>query len=316
MDAGELARSRALRFRHGGNNCQSRTRGLARSAAGASTVRCGGVHDEHGIERKRSNGNSRDRRRRRRNRNKKGPPKQCSGGAPISDSSQNAAVLLLARQSQNMFLTLLSDLDIRLMITADLGLPTLCRSRRVCRNLQCWVDADLTRIPQPTAIGGFSMVASGHGLGKYLANCETLQLGNGMRWRSRQAPGQHLQVRRADFAVAPIGEGFEYLVVGGFNVAKKTPIPWAERLSLRSRGTHGGNSASNAAGAESTNISSSCPNAVGKAISKSTGETKLIPLGPNEFRAGGCVAVGKGLLSRFCANYQRNTVLLSRDVTH
>eukprot|EP01052_Picozoa_sp_SAG31_P031536 SAG31_NODE_3351_length_4373_cov_5.225784_3_plen_58_part_00 len=25
---------------------------------------------------------------------------------------------------------------------------------------------------------------------------------------------------------------------------------------------------------------------------------------------------GKGLLSRFCANYQRNAGLLSRDVTH
>lgn len=229
MDANELARTGALSFRHGGG--------------GGGTVATAGSRRQQKKKKKKN--------RSRRQRAGRAEPEPHA----LPEASGTAS------QQQSPLISLLAGRDLRLLITGGLSLPTVCRLRRVCRELKLWVDGELSALPQPTAVGGFTMVSTGHGLGKHLQNCESLELGAGMRWRAR--PGGHgMQVRRSDFAVAGSRSGF--LVFGGVKCVNKKPIPWSERLGL------GGSDGPAVGGGQGAGV---------------------IPLGADQFRAGGCAAV-------------------------
>eukprot|EP01051_Picozoa_sp_SAG22_P016506 SAG22_NODE_2343_length_2686_cov_1.989563_2_plen_483_part_01 len=190
----------------------------------------------------------------------------------------------------NPLVSLLANYDIRALITASgryFSLPTVCMCRRVCRALKFWMDTEvLAVLPQPTAIGGFSMVTAGHGLGKYLQNAESLDWVR-MHWKVRPEAG--MKLRRSDFAVVPatapaaraggdaggsdtaVVGGQHFLVFGGAGEVNKKPIPWAERFRL------GG-------------VQPPRPEAGSAAAADRADPSAAIPLAPEQFRTGGCAA--------------------------
>ena len=157
-------------------------------------------------------------------------------------------------------LVLLSNTDLLPLVLCWLPLWSICRCRRVCREAQQRLDAELSRLRKPVAIGGFSMKEEGYGLGKFLAGAEAFDWVRG-RWLDAGA----LPTRRADHTVVQLdeppacddppsghaaggaaprpslttGASSVFLVFGGVNEPSKQAISWADFYSPNRRSSPG-----------------------------------------------------------------------------
>ena len=214
MDASLLARGGQLRYRHGGG-------GSARGARSDLGRPQGMAHSRW-----------HSRRRKHKQANKGccwtcGQPGHQSSQCPssVAPTAAAPAPATAGVNQANALIQLLCNPDTRNLLTRWLPLWAICASRRLCREARAALGVELSTLPCPTAIAGFSMKVAGEATGKFLRCAETFHW-HRMCWLQ----SGHLPTRRADFAMATVGgdKNDRLIIIGGSQDVRKRPIAWAD----------------------------------------------------------------------------------------